>query len=163
MFQPHRTSPSCEGRENRYWSPVTCIATFEQVDRAGPAEALLGRLCARETVRVLDAALLTWPVDEAVPSVRPLENLPRRHALPQELWSAYCAPDRPTTGLLPTPPVPAEPGGAAIVAFCWTPDIDALTAALCTAGAQVRHTPLDPARYAQVRRGPAVRGTHRPA
>jgi hypothetical protein len=136
---------------------------FDQIGQAGRAEALLGRLCAGDTLLVLDAALLTWPADEAAPTVRPLENLPRQHALSQRLWTAYCAPDRPTAGLLPVPPVPPQPGGAAIVAFCWTADIDALTASLRGAGAQVRHTPLDTAGYEQARRGPAARRPHRPA
>jgi hypothetical protein len=136
---------------------------FERLGQPGPAEALLAGLCAGETLFVLDAALLTWPSSAAVPTVRPLENLPRRHALPQRLWTAYCAPDRATAGLLPVPPVPPEPGLAAIVAFCWSTDVDALTAALRGSGAQVRHTPLDTARYAQARRGPAARGPHRPA
>lgn len=62
------------------------IWTFPTPDAAATVVARLSNLCTRNLIRLDDAALVAWPEQRPLPTLRPLAELPRSWRLDDAFW-----------------------------------------------------------------------------
>ncbi len=63
------------------------VWTFPTPDAAATVAARLSKLCTHNLIRLDDAALVSWPEQHLLPTLRPLAELPRSWKLDDAFWN----------------------------------------------------------------------------
>jgi uncharacterized membrane protein len=78
---------------SRKWADMAelTVWTFPTPDAATTVATRLCNLCTRNLIRLDDAALVSWPEQQLLPTLRPLTELPRSWKLDDAFWGLLSA------------------------------------------------------------------------